>query len=205
MSVKEIEAKQVQLEAELTTALEAAKVLTPATAEFDEAYGRYLSTKAAIARIPDEIAKAKLAENKEAIDAAGITVAEGIFQLVDRLKVAELLGSPVIALRYYRTTSKDEQGAETISTGVAFNPVTKASSTGPREASAKSGRTVIVDAQGNRISLTKFALEYASDEEKAKVTYKTGVTPHVLVDSKPKFEAFCKAHNLTGYTYEAAS
>ncbi|KKL10948.1 hypothetical protein LCGC14_2550710, partial [marine sediment metagenome] len=65
MTILEIEAKKTTLEGELSTALEAAKVLTPATVEFDEAYGRYLAAKTALARIPDEVAKAKQVENAD--------------------------------------------------------------------------------------------------------------------------------------------
>jgi len=199
MTIQEIEAKQVQLELELATALEAAKVLTPATAEFDEAYGRYLNAKVAIAKIPDEIARQKLTENAADIKAAGDTVAEALAQLVDGLKVADLLGTPVIALRYYRTASKDEAGNETIATGCVFNPIIKVSSGKAGGGSKVAGHTMIVDAQGNKFSCTKFVQAHATEAELASQDYKY---PHTRVDSRPKFDEFCTAHNLTGFTYE---
>lgn len=191
MTIQEIETKKTTLEAEMGTALEAAKVLTPATAEFDEAYSRYLSAKASLAKIPDELAAAKVAENADAIAVCGSQVAEAIGQLVDGLKVADLLGVPVTALRY----AKDSEGKALI----VFNPVIKVKATGGTRKASGAGRTVIVDAEGNRLSLTKFVLANASDAEKVTPEFKY---PHTQVDSKPKFEAFCEAHSLTGFTYE---
>lgn len=202
MTVIEVEQKRTQLEAEMQTALTAAKVLVPATPEFDEAYSRYLNAKAGIAKIPDEIAKAKLAENAEAINAAGATVAEAIAQLVEGLKVAELIGSPVIALRYYRTVSKDEAGNEKVSTGVAFNPVTQLKAKGaPKEAKGH-GRTIIIAPDGSKLSPTKFVLQSRTKEETDAAAAKEHDYPHTFVDTKPKFDAWCVAHNLTGYIYE---
>jgi len=197
MTVTEVEAKKTNLETELTTALAAAKVLEPATPEFDEAYGRYLTAKAAIAKIPDEIASAKLAENADAIKSASATVAEGITQLLEGLKVAELLGKPVIALAYHRAVNADG----TISTGVNFNPTVHIKASGPKVAKeAKgAGHTMIVGPDGARLSLTKFVLTNATDAEKASPEFKY---PHTRVDSRPKFDAFVASHNLTGYTYE---
>ena len=191
MKIVEVEAKQKALEAELTTALEAAKVLTPATAEFDEAYSRYLGAKANIAKIPEELAKARQSENAEAIAQCGTQVGEAIGQLIVGLKVADLLGVPVTALRY----AIDAEGKVL----VVFNPVTKVRATGGKREAKGGGRTVIVDPEGNRLSLTKFVLAHATDAEKASPEYKY---PHSQVSSKPKFEEFCQTHSLTGFTYE---
>lgn len=190
MTIQEVEARQKNLEAEMATALEASKVLTPATVEFDDAYGRYLSAKANLAKIPDEITKARQAENADAIKQSGVQVAEAIGQLVDGLKIADLLGTPVTTLRY----AVDSEGKAL----VIFNPVTKVKSTGKREAKG-TGHTQIVDPEGNRLSLTKFVVAHATDAEKASPEYKY---PHTRADSKPKFEEFCVSHGLTGYTYE---
>lgn len=194
MTTVEVEAKQKALEAEMATALEAAKVLTPATAEFDDAYGRYLAAKANLAKIPAEIAAAKTAENAEAIKVCGTQIAEAVGQLVDGLKVADLIGTPVIALRY----TVDSEGKA----GVIFNPVIKVKAAGGAKKTPGAGRTVIVDPNGEKWSLTKFVLAHATDAEKASPEYKY---PHGQVDSKPKFEAFCTAHSLTGYIYETAA
>ncbi len=203
MTIQDIEERKVKLEGELTTALEAAKVLTPATAEFDEAYGRYLTAKSAIDKIPDEIAKVKQSENAEAIKTAGITVGEAIIQLIDGLKVAELIGVPVNALRFYNTPSKDEAGVETMSMGVVFNPVAATRKAGTGTGGKKGGgRTVIVAPDGDKFSLTKFVLAHATDAEKESPEYKY---PHTRVDTKPKFEEFCSTHTLTGYAYETPS
>jgi len=192
--VDEIATKETSLNAELSTALEAAKVLTPATPEFDEAYSRYLSAKAMLAKLPDELAAAKLSDNKEAIDVCGTQVATGITQLIDGLKVADLTGTPITALRYFT----DAEGKHS----VVFNPVTvvKAKGTGTARTPG-SGRTVIVDSAGERLSLTKFVLAHATEAEKLTPEYKY---PHSQVATKPKFEAFCAAHSLTGFTYETA-
>lgn len=195
VTIAEVEAKQKTLEAEMSTALEAAKVLTPATAEFDEAYSRYLGAKANIAKIPDEIAKAKLEENAEAIAVAAGQVGEAITQLVVGLKVADLIGTPVIALRYFL----DAEGK----VGVVFNPITKVAAKGGTRTPG-TGRTVIGGGDipaGETMSLTKFVLAHATDAEKESADYKY---PHSQVATKPKFEAFCEAHKLTGYTYETA-
>lgn len=195
MTVIEVEAKKISLEAELNTAAEATKVLTPVTPEFDEAYSRYLAAKTALAKIPEEISKAKIAENAEAIAQCGGQVAEAIGQLVTGLKVEELIGTPVTSLRYFIDADKKAS--------VVFNPVVKVATrgTGSRK-DGKGGRTVIVDSEGNRQSLTKFVLEHATEAEKGTDAYKY---PHTRVDSKPKFEEFCKEHTLTGYTYEVAT
>ena len=152
-----------------------------------------LAAKAALLKIPDEIAAATLAANAELIATAGAQVAEAIGQLLTGLEVEKLVGKPVICLRY----AKDSEGKSL----VVFNPIIKVAST--RKAGAKgTGRTVIVDAEGNRLSLTKFVLAHATEAEKATDEYKY---PHALVASKPKFEAFCQSHALTGYTYETPS
>lgn len=197
MTIKEVEARKVQLETELSTALEAAKVLTPATAEFDEAYARYLSAKANLAKIPEEINKARLAENAEEIKTAATTVAEAIKQLVDGLGVEKLLGIPVAGIRYLML----EAGPS-----VAFNPVTrkaegKAKGEAKGDGAKGKGRTVVLTPEGDRLSLTKFVLAHATEAEKATSDFKY---PHTRVDSKPKFEAFCTEHSLTGYVYELA-
>jgi len=190
VTVAVITEKQVKLEAELATALEAAKALTPATPEFDEAYGRYLAAKAGIAKIPDEIASAKKTENADAIRADGSAIAEGIKQLLGGLKTAEKLGEPVISVVW-------AQGATGIDGAVpapqvVFNPKKVAkSSGGTRKAGA--GRTTITQPDGESISLTKFVLAHAGEE--------AGKYPHALVDTKPKFEEFCTKHGLSGYTY----
>ena len=190
MTVTEVQNKETALQAEMDTALEAAKVLTPATPEFDEAYSRYLAAKASIAKIPDEIAAAKLAENADAIKVCATQVAEAIGQLVDGLKVADLVGVPVTALRY----AIDAEGNAL----VVFNPVIKVRAAGGK-ATKTAGRTVIVDPNGEKWSLTKFVLAHATDAEKASPEYKY---PHTQVATKPKFDAFCEAHSLTGYTHE---
>lgn len=193
-TVQEVEAKKTTLEAEQATALEAAKVLTPATAEFDEAYGRYLAAKASLLKIPDEIAAATLAANAELIATAGAQVAEAIGQLLTGLEVEKLVGKPVICLRY----AVDSESKAL----VVFNPIIKVASTRKAGATKGGGRTVIVDGEGNRLSLTKFVLAHATEAEKATDEYKY---PHALVATKPKFEAFCTGHSLTGYTYELPS
>jgi len=190
-TVQEVEAKKVKLEADMATALVAAQALVPATAEFDEAYSRYLAAKSAIAKIPYEISKAKLAENATVIATAAGQVAEAIAQLCEGLKVVDMIGAPVTALRY----AIDAEGKKL----VVFNPVTKLSSTTSKREAKGAGHTVIVDAEGNRLSLTKFVLANATEAEKASPEYKY---PHSQVDSKPKFEAFCESHSLTGYVYE---
>ena len=194
-TVLEIDAKKTNLEAEIATALEAAKVLTPATTEFDDAYGRYLAAKANLAKIPDEMVKARQSENADAIKVCVTQVAEAIGQLVDGLKLADLLGTPVIALRY----AKPAEG-EAI---VVFNPIAQVAGTSKKTAGTKgAGRTVIVDPEGNRLSLTKFVLNSATDAEKDSTNEAFLKYPHAAVDTKPKFEVFCEAHSLTGYTYE---
>lgn len=193
MNTQEVATKKTSLEAEITTALEAVKVLTPATPEFDEAYARYLGAKASLVKIPEELAAAKLSENADAIAQCGVQVSEAIVQLLDGLKVADLVGVPIKTLRF----AIDDAGKPL----TVFNPVTKIKATGGKRTPG-TGRTVVVDAEGNRLSLTKFVLAHATDAEKASLDYKY---PHSRVDSKPKFETFCQEHSLTGYTYETAT
>lgn len=186
----EVEAKEAQLILERDTALEAAKVLTPATAEFDEAYGRYLDANKALARIPEELAKAKLVENAEAIKTASVAVAEAITQLISGLNVAALLGVPVTSLRY----AVDAEGVAKVS----FNPVTHIKSAGAKK-SKGAGRTAIIAPDGTKLTLTRFVLAHATEAEKETPEFKW---PHTRVDTKPKFEKFCEEHSLTGFTYE---
>ena len=197
--IAEIEAKKTTLESALATALEAAKVLTPATPEFDEAYGRYLTAKAALVKIPDELAAAMRLENKAAIDADATVACDAIFQLVEGLKVADKLGVPVVALRYYRIERTDGEGKVSVEQGVVFNPVaSKAAPKGERKTKG-AGHTQIVTPEGERLSLTKFVLANATEEDKASDKFKY---PHSFVDSKPKFDTFCTSHSLVGFTYE---
>lgn len=193
MTTVEIETKKTTLETEMSTALTAAQALTPATPEFDDAYGRYLKSKADLAKIPEELAKAKLAENSEAIAVAGGQVSEAITQLIAGLKVEELLGTPVISLRF----AIDSEGKAL----TVFNPVTKVASTRKAGEAKSAGRTSIVDSEGNKFSLTKFVLAHATTEEKDSKSDKFLKYPHVAVDTKPKFDAFCEAHSLIGFVY----
>lgn len=199
MTIVEIEAKKTTLESALTTALEAAKVLTPATPEFDEAYGRYLSAKSSLAKIPDEIAAAMRIEHKAAIDADAVVAADAIYQLIEGLKVADKLGVPVVALRYYRVERTDAEGKVSVEQGAVFNPVAaKATPKGERKGKG-AGHTQVVTPEGERLSLTKFVLANATEEDKASDKFKY---PHSFVDSKPKFDSFCESHSLVGFTYE---
>jgi len=189
MTVLEVNQKQEKLELELTTALEAAKVLTPATPEFDDAYGRYLGAKAAIAKIPAELAAATKAEHTDAIKADGVTMAQSIKQLIDGLGIEAKLGEPVKKLVY----DVFESGPV-----VSFNPTVKIKAAGGKREPKEGGRTVAQAPDSTTQSLTKFVLEHATEAEKASPEYKY---PHGVVSSKPKFEAFCAAHGLTGYAY----
>ena len=196
VTVAEISEKQGKLEAELATALEAAKALTPATPEFDEAYGRYLAAKAGIAKIPEEIVSAKRAENADAIKADGVAIGEGIKQLLDGLKTAEKLGEPVISVVW--TQGAAREGEAIPAPQVNFNPKKQIASSKGGTRKAGTGRTTILQPDGETTSLTKFVLAHASEEE-------AGKYPHALVDTKPKFEEFCTKHGLMGYTYQRPS
>ncbi len=201
MTVKEVQEKQVRLEAEMSTALEAAKVLTPATEEYDDAYARYLGAKSGISKIPDEIAAAKLAENADAIKLGGAQMSEAITQLIAGIKVGEasiesLLGKPVTALRWF-TDSEGKASA-------VFNPTVAVRGTTGNKGASKS-RVSIVDATGNKMNSTKFVLAHLTEAQKTESHTDYVKYPHTLVDSKPKFDEFCTSHSLTGFTYEARS
>lgn len=190
MTVIEVEAKMKALELEQTQALEVAKLLTPATAEFDEAYQRYLSAKASILKIPDERSKAKLEENADAIKVAQGQFSEAIVKLAEGLKIEELIGKPLTALRF----AIDSEGVKI----VVFNPVTTVRATSGSKGKG-AGHTQIVDSQGNVESLTKFVKRTMTDAESGTDAFKY---PHTRVDTKPKFDAYCEAHSLTGLTYQ---
>ncbi len=194
MTVIEIDAKETTLNTEMATALEAAKVLTPATPEFDEAYQRYLGAKAALAKIPTERAAAMLAENAETIATCGAQIVEGLNQLIVGLKIEELLGTPVTGLRL----ATDAEGKKF----VVFNPVTKIPATRKAGEAKTTGRTVIVDGEGNRTSITKFVNANLSNSQKLEGSPDYVKYPHTLIDTKPKFDAFISERGLTGYTYE---
>jgi len=190
MTVLEVNQKQAKLQAEMATALEAAKVLIPATPEFDEAYGRYLGAKSGLAKIPTELAVATKAEHADAIKADGVTMAQSIKQLIDGLGIDAKLGEPVKKLVY----DVFESGP-----AVTFNPTVTVRATKAGKGEPKAGgRTVAKLPDGSTMSLTKFVLEHATEAEKASPEYKY---PHGVVSSKPKFEAFCAVHGLTGYEY----
>ena len=194
MTVIEIEAKKVNLTETLNTALEAAKVLTPATPEFDEAYERYFAAKAALLKIPDEVKVAQKAENADAIAQCAETLSNAISELCIGMKVANLIGEPVTAVRQYT----DAEGKA----HVVFNPVTKVSSKGSGTKGESKGRTTVKDAEGNSHSLTKFVQAHATEAELATKEFKY---PHTRIDTLPKFDEFLKAHNLTGFTYDVPS
>ena len=185
MTIVEVEAKKQRLEAEMALALEAAKVLTPVTPEFDDAYSRYLGAKANLAKIPEELAKAKLAENAVAIGAVAVQMSEGIGQLITALGLPELLGESVTLLRY----TVNPEGVKT----VVFNPhVVLRTAGAKKEGTGK--RVQITGPDGAIVNMTKFVLLNSTEAEKSGFT--TNNPPHLLVDSKPKFEAFCLKHNL---------
>lgn len=190
MTIQEVEQREKQLQSEMTVALQAAKVLKPATAEFDEAYGRYLAAKANIAKIPAELARVKLEANSSALATVGATVSDAIAQLVAGLKVAELLGETVKVVRY----QVNDAGIASVS----FNAKGKAPAA-KGERKVGNGRTQIAASDGSKQSVTKFVLAHATDAEKSSAAFKY---PHTQADSKPKFDAFCASHNLTGFTYE---
>jgi hypothetical protein len=192
MTIQEIETREKALHAEMTAALEGAKGKKPASAEFDEAYGKYLAAKANLAKIPAELAKAKAEANSGALKSVGETVAQAIAKLVEGLKVAELLGEPVKVVRYI----VGEDGVAV----VGFNPTTRIATKGPKgERKTGNGHVAIIAPDGSKQSLTKFVLAHATDAEKASKEFKY---PHSQVDTKPKFDAFCASHNLTGFVYE---
>lgn len=190
MTIQEVEAKGQQLQADMGAALQEAKSQKPATPEFDASYGKYLAAKAALAKIPEDLAKAKLEANSTAIKTVNATVADAITQLVMGLKVAELLGAPVSILRYVVIND--------VAT-VVFNPTTRLSTKSKGERKVSNGHVQIKAPDGSKLSLTKFVLANATDAEKSSAAFKY---PHTQVDSKPKFDVFCVAHNLTGYLYE---
>lgn len=189
MLIKEVETKQKALETELDVALTAAKVLTPATPEFDNAYGRYLGAKANLAKIPAELAKAKVDENAGAINAAGAEIAKSILELVKGFEVEKLLGTPVICLNYVVA----EAGPM-----VVFNPVRKVGSGGSKGGTRGGKRTVITTPTGETLNCTQFVMRHATVAEKATTAYHN---PHTFVDTQPKFDAFCLSHGLSGHAY----
>lgn len=196
MTIIEVEAKKTTLETTMQTALVAAKTLEPATPEFDEAYGRYLSAKASLAKIPGELAAAKQAEHAEAIKADCATMGAAIRELVVGLGIAEKIGEPVISVVWTQgATGIDGKVPEPV---VAVNPKVVIKATGGKREAKAGGHNMIGYPDGTQKSLTKFVLEFATDAEKASPEYKY---PHTRADSKPKFEAFVAAHSLTGYTY----
>jgi hypothetical protein len=190
LTLQEIEAKELQLKSEMVAALEETKGKKPASAEFDAAYGKYLTAKANLAKIPAELTKAKTEANSGALLTVGATVSDAITQLIVGLKVAELLGEPVKVVRY--SIGDDGKPSVRFNT-TASTPKVKG------ERKVGNGHTQIVAPDGTKQSLTKFVLAHATDAEKASKEYKY---PHTQADSKPKFDAFCASHNLTGFLYE---
>lgn len=192
MTVQEVEAKEVGLVTERDTALAAAKELEPGSIEFDQAYNRYSAARVNLLKIPDELVAAKQQENAGEIAAAKATIVEGIETLLVGLNVSDLLGTKIRCINY--TVDAEDKG------GLAFNPIVKSpAKMAPRE-SKSGGRTMIALPDGTKQSPTKFVLAHATEAEKA--TFSVNKPPHLKVDTKPKFDAFCIAHNLTGYTYE---
>ena len=191
MTLIEVEQKQKALQTQGDTAFKNAQKLQSGTAEYDEQYSIYLSAKAAIANIPNELAKARKEANAEGLAAAAKTVSEGIAQLLAGLNVSDLLGERVIKVSWTQLDAA-------ITPDVRFNATTRISP-GAKAKDSKGGRTMIVDAQGNRQSCTKFVNATCTAEEKASKDFKY---PHTRIDTKPKFDAYCLAHNLTGLEYE---
>lgn len=191
-TIKEITEKKSNLEKQMETALGAAKVLKPATAEFDEAYGRYLAAKAQMAKIPSEFAAARMAENADAIKSAGAAIAETITKLCAGLKVADLLGEPVLTVVY----SMDAEGK----TQVRINPKVRLGATKSTigERKVGQGRVKIVGPDGTEYSLTKFVIAHAPEADRGKY-------PHALVATEAKFDVFCTKYKLVGFKYQPAS
>ena len=199
MTVAEVETKKQTLIATMQTALAASKSLEPGTKEFDEAYQRYFTARDQLNKIDAELEKAMLAQNAEVIKADAGTIGQAIFKLIEGLKVAEKTGKPIQSLKYFVDGDNKPN--------VVFNPVTTVKSSGGKATGAKKtgkGHTKIhgpgLPEEGE--SITKFVIAHLTESQKTEGSADFVKYPHVLIDTKPKFEAFCVAHGLTGYTYD---
>jgi len=192
MTIAEIEARNTALDGLITEAQNAAKALVVGSSDFDAAYKAYLDLKAEKAAIPAKVAAAKKSENAEKIKKAATDIAGAITQLIAAMKIDDLIGEKLVKLSYNLTT--DEKTAQTVAT-VLFNPVTRLASTGKRESGK---RTMIGNPDGTHQSLTAFVKAHAPEAD-------WGKYPHTLVDTQPKFEAFCTKYGLSGFTYQKGS
>lgn len=196
-----VERQKVELEISMATAIEASKVLSPGSQEFDEVYGRYLRAKADLARIPIRLVEAKLQDNAGAIATAGAAVGEAITNLLVGLKVEDLLITPVMFLTYGVVEGK---------VIVRFNPITTLAPShkgeGVGRGRGRGGkRPHIISSDGTELTITEFVTPYLTTEEKDPKSSKYVKWPHVCVDSLEKFGTFCKAHQIADgtYTYKA--
>jgi hypothetical protein len=183
MTTIEVEARKAELTATMTSELAEAKKCKPMTDEFNVHYDLYR-------KVDEEFAKAKESEKHLAIKADCDTLGTAIGKLIEGLKLAEKLGEPIKSCVYVVDSEGKSQ--------VTINKVTRiASKAGEGKGNGK-GHVKIVDGQGNEQSVTAFIKAHATAAELATAAYKY---PHTQADSKAKFEAFCTAHNLTGYEY----
>ena len=190
MTVIEVEAKKAELTATMTNELAEAKKSKPMTDEFNLHYDAYRKAQKALLTIDEDMQKAKDNEKLSLIKSDCETLAISIAKLIEGLKLAEKLNEPVKSCVYV----VDSEGKAT----VTINKVTKLKSAGESKGTGK-GHVKIVDAQGIEQSVTQFIKTHATAAELGTAAFKY---PHTQADTKAKFEAFCKAHNLTGYEYK---
>lgn len=189
MTVIEVEAKKAELTATMTNELAEAKKSKPMTDEFNTHYDAYREAQKAFLTIDKDMQKAKDNEKLLLIKSDCETLAISIAKLIEGLKLAEKLNEPVKSCVYV----VDSEGKAM----VTINKVTKLKGASEGKGNGK-GHVKIVDAQGIEQSVTQFIKTHATAAELSSSAYKY---PHTQADTKAKFEAFCKAHNLTGYEY----
>lgn len=209
VKVAEVQAREVTLKATISTALEAAKALTPGTPEFDDAYGRHLAAKTALAAIPGELLEARKADNTAKINAALITIGLVVRGAVQKLNLADLICEPVTSVVWSQgATGLDGVVPEPL---VTVNPKILGRATGPKAAkTAKpegegevAKRLKVKYPDGSIVSRTAFVTQFATSEKEDVTAFKT---PHTFIidaahpNDSTKFDEFCAAHNLTGYS-----
>ena len=190
MTVIEVEQKKAQLEATVKNEFDEAKKCKAGSDDFDLHMSAYLKAKSDLSKIDSEFAKAKESEKTNLIKADCDAIGQAITQLLTGLKVADKLTEPVKSLVYVIDSEGKVQ--------VTINKVTKLKSAGATSEGKGKGHTKIIDSAGNELSVTAFIKAHATEAE---LTSKAFVYPHTQADTKAKFEAFCKSHNLTGYEY----
>lgn len=204
-TIQEVEDRKASLEAVIATITVLLPTLTLGSDEYDLSAAKYLEARKELKSIPLALEAAKIAANKDAIDKVSLLFVETIQSLAVQSGIEALLLKPLTTVRYVQGMPNAE-GVRSPAV-VEFNPIFGAIAKVPKvkvegaSTEVSTGRKKVTGPNGYSNSPTKFVEAFSNGAEKLLLRVNGGKTySHTVVDSQTKFDAFCVAHNLVGYS-----